>query len=1170
MEAKAKKEMETKQAAKTAVSLSAEEKKQIERSFSKEVSREDIQRDVNSILGQMSEQEIFEACEELLHSLDPKLISFLMKRSQYKQSMEPSVEEAPVIATEEEKAREVANSIDYSKIKTETDLDAAVSLLPDAEKLKLEWTNPVTETSNSNSARFHFNGTILPSKASSTISVSSGLYNHGEEADRPGYTIEELTILCRSAVTGQRVLALKCLYNVLHRRSLARLCGQTLNPKELPISVLRTLTLLLERSSGVEEVFLSLRCLEELCTPPEELNRRLLLNLTYHGYEHAHLQDTDAMRFVPDEEDDDEQSPFHHTNCSNLFTVLLKGGLMDRLFVIFTRFSAIPVVLNPAISLLRVLVESDPRFGDQIVNQNSFFTSLEKLCEQYLNVSILNDIPSSKISVHPIGDSPSSQNTSPSLRLFYITHFPHSPLSISLHVLLLLEALVRHSRRNASNIVRSSILPVLRQWFLFFDEKESPQSQSIEVNCILEGVLSVWRLCLLYGLDLENIDSFLPHLVRISQFASLSNRILAWSFFEVSVLSKKDTSSTYFIDFCNTLVLLAVELLRDEKTPIPVIAAVTHFLGSYIDVVNECRENWELSEETQSSLQSQIMQLGYALMMHAKEWMKEMISCHHQIYSIWNTIPSKPNLQNEFISLLPEVFTPIEERFLTLSDVCFAVIRVGLSGIQNSLQFATMLRDTGWLMSLQDFALQDLWQEAHYCPHSISYSYLHRNMILAQVQALMILHTILPLQKDRSSQRAQIWKASWQVILLILPGDEYIALQLIMHILLDPVSLKVYVENRSEEAALNFDLDTVTDLLIQQLGDGRLVEHSQSLHLPVFQDRTSLQLLSFSIHPSLPLLPYWFALPFLKLRFRKLGEEANSSPLVVSSEHQAVALLEFILEMETCECNVWKERDKAMRFYCLLHLCLAGNEIVQSEAVMNLLSRLLSVYTTSQKKGSCIAHSDCLNELDSLIPKDEMMRYLNKTCECVVSEYYSCPLVFHILQLFLYPCRDWNERVLLLNFFYDHSCCHMLLASNSTLTTDSQVLEKVEECGLTAAIRFYYTQYVASYRCIWEEKEEVMEMVIRYYEQVQERIHGGQFDLLVNGFLFQILHYIEKQLPRFQYYVRQLETLFPNLCINDVISVFRVCSYKLSDIRLNCGNVLIPCQESRLFAMNGG
>ena len=259
-----------------------------------------------------------------------------------------------------------------------------------------------------------------------------------------------------------------------------------------------------------------------------------------------------------------------------------------------------------------------------------------------------------------------------------------------------------------------------------------------------------------------------------------------------------------------------------------------------------------------------------------------------------------------------------------------------------------------------------------------------------------------------------------------------------------------------------------------------------------------------------------------------------------------------------------------MRFYCLLHICLAGSEIVQSEAVNGILLRLLPIYLTSQKKGPCKQHSDCLNELDSLIPKEEMMNLLNKICECVMSEYYSCPLVLHLLQLFLFPCRDWNERVLLLNFFLDHSCCHMLLAANSTLTTDSHVHEQVKEHGLTAAIRSYYKQYVASYQCIWEEKEEVMEMVLRYFEQIQERVHSGQSNLLVNGFLFQILHYIQKQLPRYGYYVRQLENLFPSLHIENVLSICYVCSDKLDDMGPNSRIILKLVDKSRLFAMNGG
>ena len=39
----------------------------------------------------------------------------------------------------------------------------------------------------------------------------SALYHHGDEADRPGYTMRELLYLVRSAVAAQRTLALQIL-----------------------------------------------------------------------------------------------------------------------------------------------------------------------------------------------------------------------------------------------------------------------------------------------------------------------------------------------------------------------------------------------------------------------------------------------------------------------------------------------------------------------------------------------------------------------------------------------------------------------------------------------------------------------------------------------------------------------------------------------------------------------------------------------------------------------------------------------------------------------------------------------------------------------------------------------------------------------------------------------
>ena len=477
--------------------LSEEEKKQMERSFSKEVSGEEIKRGVDAIMGQMSEQEILDAREELLHSLDPKLISFLMKRSQYKevrgdggvvrdvghdvnhdvvQDMNHDINTNSEInpdamnndgndtmnndnndiindATNEEEsqARAIANAIDYSTIRTESDLAAAMAQLPPSEQQKLAWTQPVPPSSSSE-PRFHFDGSLLPPSAAATIAVSSGLYNHGEAADRPGYSLAELALLSRSAVSGQRVLALKTLLNVLRRRQAARLRGQTPIPAKLPVSVPRTLTLLIGCRNGAEEAFLALRCLEELCSSPAELERRLELNLSRGGFMYGHLQDAAALEFSAGDADD----AFRAENCGNLFAMLKEAGILERLFAVLRRFSEIPTVLIPAVRVIQLLVESDGRFAAQLLDSAALFGALETLASRQLD-------PAAHFAAPTLEPAPDPADSAvQSLRAFYLRRHAQSDVTAALQTLLLLKArelLLQkrpRRRRRRSTVCRTS------------------------------------------------------------------------------------------------------------------------------------------------------------------------------------------------------------------------------------------------------------------------------------------------------------------------------------------------------------------------------------------------------------------------------------------------------------------------------------------------------------------------------------------------------------------------------------------------------------------------------------------------------------------------------------------------------------------------------------------
>ena len=464
---------------------------------------------------------------------------------------------------------------------------------------------------------------------------------------------------------------------------------------------------------------------------------------------------------------------------------------------------------------------------------------------------------------------------------------------------------------------------------------------------------------------------------------------------------------------------------------------------------------------------------------------------------------------------------------------------MAFEGVQNSRIFAGMMRDAGWVDSLLEFVIWDGWNRPITAPHSVSYTYVPREFILAQARGALLLLALLPLESSQasSSTRAQVWKASWRIVRNILPGDEYVALELVVQALLDPTSIKLYVENRSADAPLFVDLDEVTSTLVQQIGEGSLVEHSQTLHLNSYSERKSLQLLPFQIPPSLPLLPHWFLMPLIKLRFRTIGESPSKSPFVVSTEKQAVSLLTFVRELETCTVCPLEEDDKAMRCYGLLHVCFAGNEIVTSPAVSDAVQSLLPIYLKSlSRPGHCPLHDDCIHKIEEVVPKKEILGFLEKCCQCIVDEYYYCPLVMQLILLFTYPCRDWNERVLILNHFYDHNYARLLLEADYITIWNDDLQKLVKDEGISSSLKKVFSQMSSGKCCIWDDKEEVIEMYIRYLEQVSSQNIADRHVLMFNHFLMQILHYIQINNPRYLFFQKQVDQLLPEITVDMLIN----------------------------------
>ncbi|RLN71704.1 hypothetical protein BBJ29_006688 [Phytophthora kernoviae] len=242
-------------------------------------------------LQEMSPQEILEAQQELLKSLDPQLIEKLKNRR--KSPGKPTVKksekrEVPskekivkssggeqrnvivageaVVAQEEReeqqrlKEEEIRN---LSAIKTEEELRAQAQQLPPEERAKLDWTQSTQEKKNGKSAaatskkikrpaveeatleRFDLDGQVL--QATDTgVPLHSGLFHHGDDPDSAGYTLPELLHLARSSVASQRAMALSVVAKILHKRQIQQNASLPVAPRVLPRDLAITLRIVLD------------------------------------------------------------------------------------------------------------------------------------------------------------------------------------------------------------------------------------------------------------------------------------------------------------------------------------------------------------------------------------------------------------------------------------------------------------------------------------------------------------------------------------------------------------------------------------------------------------------------------------------------------------------------------------------------------------------------------------------------------------------------------------------------------------------------------------------------------------------------------------------------------------------------------------------------------------
>ncbi|ORX91086.1 hypothetical protein K493DRAFT_339589 [Basidiobolus meristosporus CBS 931.73] len=202
-----------------------------------EVSRNPIEPEISNVLfrqiheenvdtlSKMTEDEILEAQAELMRQLDPELIKKLRNRQPLSQREVDPINESAVkekadpLAAEKEHQTSLPDEMDIVQMKEKYFPNVQ------AEPEKLKWmldeatlsstTAPSTTKVDhpANKVRFDFRGNQL--EENENIPTYMGLHHHGDEPDRPGYTLGELLHLMRSAVSSQRIISLNILGKII-------------------------------------------------------------------------------------------------------------------------------------------------------------------------------------------------------------------------------------------------------------------------------------------------------------------------------------------------------------------------------------------------------------------------------------------------------------------------------------------------------------------------------------------------------------------------------------------------------------------------------------------------------------------------------------------------------------------------------------------------------------------------------------------------------------------------------------------------------------------------------------------------------------------------------------------------------------------------------------------
>ncbi|XP_044754149.1 RNA polymerase II-associated protein 1 [Coccinella septempunctata] len=344
-----------------------------------ETEKKEIHEQNLNILKSTPETEILEERERLLSVMDPAILAYLKSKRKENQPKSSNL----TISQQ----NNVGQSINLENIKTTSE----ILEIPGSEKWlnfdvlethKLAWMEevkmPKIDKDKVFEARFDFEGWLLPFTEPEVNEKNRILYHHGEEPERPGYTLKELFTLSRSTVTQQKIIALNSIANILLLYS----NGVYQDILEIPIEQLFFLIRFCmdDNSPGVVNASIkAMRCLIFNCS--DEICLDCLLGF---GFE-------DMMPILPvdHEEKDDDMENDQQLAEKNLIRFLERTGIYARIrYIINTVRPPLETIIYCLEILIRLSKDSD------------FVVSKMFMCEDLISSILKNFIPVRYVNGH--------------------------------------------------------------------------------------------------------------------------------------------------------------------------------------------------------------------------------------------------------------------------------------------------------------------------------------------------------------------------------------------------------------------------------------------------------------------------------------------------------------------------------------------------------------------------------------------------------------------------------------------------------------------------------------------------------------------------------------------------------------------------------------------------